>query len=232
MDIKELTPQEKNVLLAQLKAEEKAKQEQVKEQKQQYKAIVATTVDECITRLERIGAYLGTAKAYVFKEFQTALDMKAELFGIKTGQMSHTFTNEAGTAQITIGFRQLDRYDDTANEGIAMVREALDALATNPDTKRLVNMVNSLLKRDKQGNLKANRIVELHNLSKEMDDERFKQGVETIMEAHRPLRSSYFIEARTTDENGVWNSLPLNISSADFLPVEYEPKMDTYNANN
>ncbi|MNY76495.1 hypothetical protein D3C86_2160950 [compost metagenome] len=59
--------------------------------------------------------------------------------------------------------------------------------------------------------------MELQKLTKEFNNEEFTDGVEIIASSFRPVRSSWFIEASTIDENGVRTNIPLSMSSVDFL---------------
>ena len=55
-------------------------------------------------------------------------------------------------------------------------------------------MLNLLLKKDKNGNLKASRVLELKKIAKQVGDSEFIDGVKIIEAAYRPNKSSTFIE--------------------------------------
>lgn len=218
-----LTPEQRAELLAEVKAAEKKKEEQRKAEKKVYKEIAAGLVDDIVGELQRVSDALSLQKRTVFQEFESVISMKQELYGVKTGQQSFTFSNEENTARISIGYRVLDRYDDTANEGIAIVREYLDSLVSDAKSRKLMNFINDLLKRDKNGNLKASRVLDLKKVADDEDSEELKRGVDIIIAAYKPEKSAYYVEAEVRTAHNQWKSVPLSISSADF-PVGFEVK--------
>jgi hypothetical protein len=148
------------------------------------------------------------------------------LYGSKSGQQSHTFSDEDGNT-ITVGFRTIDNFDDTLDMGIAKVREYLDSLAVDAKTSKLIDMINRLLKKDAKGNLKPSRILDLQNLADKEQDPLLTEGVIIIRESYKPQRSAIFIEAETRDAEQKRISIPLSITSVEF-PDDYEPDIDVF----
>lgn len=107
-----------------------------------------------------------------------------------------------------------DGYLDTADEGIAIIKEYIQSLATDDKSKSLVGMVMNLLAKDQKGTLKASRIIRLRKIAEESGDERFMDGVRIIEDAYRPEVSKTFIRAEVKDENGAWKSVPLGMTEA------------------
>ena len=148
--------------------------------------------------------------------------LKAELLDIDGKDMpkSHTFTNKAGDRRVTVGVYETDAYDDTVEEGIAIVKGYIEGLAQDERSKQLVKMVMSLLARSANGALKASRVVRLHKLADESGDPRFIEGVRIIEAAYRPAISRTYIrcEVRTIDpETQVvkdWEALPLGMTES------------------
>ena len=223
MKLEDLSKEQRAGLLAELQLDEKKKEELKQSERKIYKELAGKLVDEVLLKLQNMSSELTTLKIGVFKHFESLVAMKTELYEVKSKQQSHTFTNAAGNSRITIGYRVLDRFDDTANEGIAIVREYMDSLATDEQTANLVQIVNNLLKRDKQGNLKVNRVVELQNIAKELNAEKLKEGVKIILDAFKPERSAYFVDADVKNGAGAWQTVPLSITAAVF-PKDFEVK--------
>ena len=138
--------------------------------------------------------------------------MKAELFGVKDDQQSHTFTNSEGTMRITIGHYMLDNYRDTVNEGIAMVKTYIESQARDDASRALVKAILRLLSRDEAGNLKASRVLQLQKMAEETGDERFIEGVRIIQESYQPTPSKDYIRAAVRDESGAWVAIPLSMT--------------------
>ena len=156
---------------------------------------------------------LSQVKKAVYEDFKTALEMKAELFGVKENQQTHTFTTAEGLT-ITIGHRVTDNFDDTVHAGIEKVKGYISKV-TAGEKAELEELINLLLKKDKNGNLKASRVLELERIAEKINDEELKDGVQIIKEAYKPTKTSTFIEAYYKDEHGKKVYLPLSIVNAE-----------------
>ncbi len=180
-----------------------------------YKALVAETVPKAIFKLCRASEIISDAKTETFKFFEDILDLKNQVYGLKEKQMSHTFSTDK--EEITIGYRINDGWDDTVTAGIEKVQTFISSLSTTPETAALVKVVFSLLKKDAKGNLKGSRVLELQQLTKDFNNEEFTDGVQIIAAAYKPVRSSWFIDASLINDDGTKTSIPLSMSSVDFL---------------
>ena len=179
-------------------------------------------IKRTIKKLKPVSNDIRKKKAEVLEEFSALQKLKAELLDIDGKDMpkSHTFTNEAGDARITIGVYETDAYDDTVEEGIAIVKEYIQWLAKDETSAQLVKMVMSLLARNANGALKASRITRLMKLAEESGNDRFIEGVKIIQAAYRPAVSRTYIrcEVRNIDpETQVikdWEALPLGMTES------------------
>lgn len=195
-------------------AEKKAK-EQAKRDREAYKELVDETIEEAIMRLQAVSHHIKTDKQNVLNDFRRVIDMKSEVLKLKKdGQRSDTFTNSAGDKRITVGVYVTDGYRDTVEDGIAIVKEYIEGLASDAKTQSLVKMVLRLLARDAKGTLKASRVVQLRKIAEETGSDRFMEGVQIIEEAYQPAISKQFIRAEVKDENGAWTNIPLGMTEA------------------
>jgi len=179
-----------------------------------YKELVEQTVPKVIFTLCAASEQISNAKTAAFKYFEDILKLKADVYGIKEKQQSHTFSCDG--AEITIGYRVTDGWDDTVSAGIAKVEKFITSLAKDAETSALVTIVFNLLKKDAKGNLKGSRVLELQKLTKDFNNEEFTDGVKIIAEAYKPVRSVWYIEAALVGEDGTKTPIPLSASSVDF----------------
>ena len=187
---------------------EKNAKEQAKRDREAYRDLVDETIERTVPALMCLSQGIKDTKASVLNDFRNVIDMKADVLKLKKdGQRSDTFTNSKGDKRITIGVYTTDGYRDTVEDGIAIVKEYIEGLASDEKTKSLVKMVLRLLARDAQGTLKASRVVQLRN-------ERFMEGVQIIEEAYQPAISKQFIRAEVKNENGAWVCVPLGMTEA------------------
>ena len=184
----------------------KAAEEKAKADRERYRQLVDEEIEHSIPSLLAISEEIKTCKQQVMDNFKTILEMKSELFKTKVrdDQRSHTFTNSAGDKRITLGVYVTDGYRDTVEEGISIVKEYIEGLAQDNESRALVSMVLKLLSRDAKGTLKASRT----------GNARFLEGVQIIEEAYQPAVSKQFIRAEVKDENGTWRSVPLGMTES------------------
>jgi hypothetical protein len=213
METVEMTAQERQeyeafkVMMARKAAEAKRKSD-----REAYTALVDETIAAVMPELTKISEAIAQKKTAAAEAFRGALEMKAELFGVKDDQQSHTFTNSEGTMRITIGHYMLDNYRDTVNEGIAMVKTYIESQARDDASRALVKAILRLLSRDEAGNLKASRVLQLQKMAEETGDERFIEGVRIIQESYQPTPSKDYIRAAVRDESGAWVAIPLSMT--------------------
>ena len=195
-----------------LAKEKKAAEAKRKSDREAYTALVDETIAAVMPELTNISEAIAQKKTAAAEAFRGALEMKAELFGVKDDQQSHTFTNSEGTMRITIGHYMLDNYRDTVNEGIAMVKTYIESQARDEASRALVKAILRLLSRDEAGNLKASRVLQLQKMAEETGDERFIEGVRIIQESYQPTPSKDYIRAAVRDESGAWVPVPLSMT--------------------
>ena len=207
---------EEQARFAQFKAEEekKAKAAKAKADRETYKQMVDDEVEAAIPILLELSCDIKTVKQKVIDNFRSVLAMKAELFKARAEQRTHTFTNSGGNMRIILGQYTTDGYRDTVEDGIAIVKEYIMSLAADEKTQALVNMVFRLLSRDKQGTLKASRIVQLRKIADEIGNERFMEGVRIIEESYQPEISKQFIRAEVRDKNNQWKPISLGMTES------------------
>lgn len=211
MDIASLSASEKAKLMRELEAEAKAKKQREREDRESYKKMVSETVEAQFVELQRASESLAAAKAKVYASFAVAMQLKKELYGFDESQQSHSFTTLDGKKTIKIGHRVITRYDDTCKAGEMMIGEYLQALAINPETAAIVDLVHSLLSRDKEGNLNPARVLELKQFADKQQDEKLLRGIEIIIESYKPEKTKTFVEVLYRDDDNKECNLPLSI---------------------
>lgn len=179
-----------------------------------YKDLVQTTVPDAVAKLMTVSDSLSMIKSETFAYFKDLLKMKADVYGVTDNQQSHTFSTEK--YGITIGYRVNDGWDDTVSAGIQKVTAYIDSLATDPSSAKLVKTIFRLLKKDAKGNLRASRVLELQKMTDDFHDVNFTDGVNTILQAYKPTRTCWFVEAYFMNEANEKVAIPLSMSSVDF----------------
>lgn len=217
MKIKDLSPQELEKLKLQVEKEIEAAKQKKADEQEAYKALVSETVRECFPVLLEASESLARIKRDIYDRFDQVLKLKAEIYGVKEGQQSHNFIDSESQMRIILGHNTIDEYDDSADAGIAMVKEVLESLRVPGDanSNTSVNMNLTLLAKDKKGTLKPSRILTLRKHAIESGIDRFVEGVDIIMDAHRSVFTKQYIKAQRRDENNAWENIPLGMTEAE-----------------
>jgi hypothetical protein len=213
MEIKDMTREEKARLLAELQAEKEAEATRVKEERAAYKSLKDEALQEMFAELSATSAMLLKSKERAFKRFEAIIAMKDELFKTKSDRLTNTFTSEDGKISITLGSRSYEGWADTVEVGVKKVKDYLRTLAKDENSANLVEAVMRLLSKDRKGNLKAAKVIELEALSKKIGSLELQEAIDIIKDAYRPVPSCTFVSVEYVDEKGVKKSLPLSISA-------------------
>ena len=191
----------------------KAAEEARKQARVEYAELVDIEVIKAVEELESLSQQIKATKEKVYNDFSAVLDMKSEVIGLpKDNQRSHTFTTSDSKFRIMLGVNTIDGYRDTVEDGIVMVKNYIESLAKDETTKALVSAVLRLLARDATGQIKASRVLQLRKMADEVGDEKFSEGVRIIEESYQPTVTKQYIRAERKDENGAWQSIPLNMT--------------------
>lgn len=217
LDLKNLTADEKAQLKAQLDAEEKAAKERQKRERQNYEQIKDAQIKTTFKTLSRISSELENSKTNVFGEFKAILELKQDLFELSDEQMltqeSHTFTTTDGSVSIIIGHNVIDGWDETVSVGIEKVNQWLSKLAKDDESAMLVGLIRDLMKPNKDGMLKASRVLDLSKKASEIGDKELISAVDIIRDSYKPVKTGTFVKARYIDDNGAKQWLPLSMSA-------------------
>ena len=212
----EMTPEEfaryKQAMAEQSRRDEA---QRAKEEREAYRSLASTTVDELFPKLEEASTALTGLKREVYDAFARVIETKKEVMGTQANdQRSHSFLSEDGKKRIIVGYYQRDGWDETVEDGIAKVKAYISSLAGDEETRKLVDIILDLLSRDGKGNLKADKVLQLDKYAESIQDVRFSEGVAIIKEAYRPVRTKDFVRAQVKNAMGGWDDLPLGMTEA------------------
>ncbi len=215
MNIENLSKEQKAELKRQLEAEEKAEKARVQQERENYKQLVDGWVEDKIKQLQNVSSILMDAKADIFATARTVIDMKDDLFKVKSDRKSDTFSTSDGSKTIRVGSRINEGWDDTVNVGVDKVKAYLRTLAKDDNSANLVDTVMGLIAKDRKGNLKAQKVLELERLAVKSGNADFMDGIRIIKDAYRPVPTCQFVEAIVRDDNGKKHAIPLSMSAIE-----------------
>lgn len=207
-------------------AKEKAAKKR-KEDREAYAQLVDSEIESAIPELRSLSEQMLAVKRKVYENFAEVINIKANVLKLtKDTQRTHTFTHSNGKMRLTLGYNCIDDYCDTVNDGIAIVKQYIESLATDTKSKELVATILQLLSRDGTGNLKASRVLQLRKLADKSDNDQFKEGVQIIEEAYQPSLTKQFIRAEWKDEHNKWHIIPLSVTDVEQTETKQEANED------
>lgn len=212
MDLENLTSAELESLEAQLAEKKKAAKEKERQNKEAFRQLQHEYVQENFIKLVKVETDLSVIKSELFKNVESIIAMKKEIYGNDDKQQSHSISNIDFTRTIIVGHNIVDGWDvDTAQAGVERVNQWLTK-KLNDTNADLVNIIRDLLKPNAEGILKANRVLELRNQAEKLGDQELISAVAVIQEAYRPKKTSTFIKAKFRNEHGqdIWLNLSMS----------------------
>ena len=215
MNLNDLTPAQRAELKAQLEAAERAEKQKRQDDIDAYKQSVDEFVRTTFERMKKVSELMREEKNTVFTAADTIIALKDELYNTKTDRHSNSFTSSDGMISITLGRRTNDGWDDTVNVGVQKVHDFFKSMARDEEMAALTEMVMSLLARDKKGNLKASRVLQLREVARKSGYSDLMEAVDIIQQAYKPVESVEFISVQYKDENGMKQTLPLSLASME-----------------
>jgi hypothetical protein len=215
MDVSKMTAAQRAELKAQLEAEERAEKQKREENISAYKGSVDEFCRGKFERLEQLSNLMRSLKEEVFKEAETLIQLKEELYHTKSDRHSDQFTSSDGRITIALGSRTNDGWDDTVNAGVARVKEFIRSLAKDADSAALTEMVMNLLAKDRKGNLKASRVLQLREIARTSGYPELIEATDIIQSAYRPVDTCQFISVSYKDDKGQKHNLPLSLAAME-----------------
>ena len=203
-----MTAAQRAELKAQLEAEERAEKQKREESIAAYKS----SVDEfCRSKFSRLQAL----SEEMFGDAETLIALKDELFRTKSDRHSNQFTTSDGKITVALGYRTNDGWDDTVNVGVDKVKTFIKSLAKDEDSAALTEMVMNLLAKDRKGNLKASRVLQLREIARKSGYPQLIEATDIIQNAYRPVDTCQFISVSYKDDKGVKQTLPLSLAAME-----------------
>lgn len=210
-----MTTAERANLKAQLEAEERAEKQKREADISAYKNGVDEFCRTGFLRLQALSDQMRAEKERVFAEAETLIQMKDDLFKTKTDRHSNSFTTSDGMISMTLGSRMNDGWDDTVNAGVAKVKSFISSLARDADSAALAEMVMNLLAKDRKGNLKASRVLQLREIAKKSGYPELIEATDIIQASYQPVDSCQFVSVQYKDNRGMKRALPLSLAAME-----------------
>lgn len=189
----------------------KAEKLRLQQEKLAYKELASEKVDQLIEKGRAISENLRAYKREVYEALAEIKGLKDDLYG-KVNTKSDTYSNLSNTRRITTGQYELDSFDETADIAASKIEEFMATLAKDSeDSQTLYSLLQGLISRDKNGNLRAANVLNLRRKVEENPRlEPIREMVNMIQDAWQPVKTKTFVKLEERMENGRWKTIPLN----------------------
>lgn len=214
MNLKDLSPEQKDELRKQLEAEKKAAREQKLADKKLLKSLedslVLENIDYFITQRDNLEYKILS----LFKEIETIIDLRAQVYSNKKREQdSHTFTLDDGSASFKIGWNVRPVFNGTEAEGIVKIKEYMSSLAGETENEKiLMEFLNVALKTDIQGNYNPKKVRELNSMREKAKSELFNEGMDIVNAALHDIRTSRYVRGYKMVDFGDGNIRRVNFN--------------------
>jgi hypothetical protein len=166
--------------------------------------------------LQALSLHMEEVKKQIVEDANVIISLKQEALNISEKeiqeQQSHTLSNYDCTKSIIIGHNVVDGWDmEIASAAVSRVKDWLSN-QVNEANQPLVEMIRSLLRPNKDGILKANRVLELCSQAQQVGDVELVEATDMLKEAYIPRKTTTFIKAKFRNDHGqdVWLSLSMS----------------------
>lgn len=207
-EVKELSVQELEALLAEKKEEQKKLRQT---ERQQYEADRDKKIEEIMNEAERLHEQVAFFKQKchtIMNEQAEKLEAYGGIRGNSKGGFSITHSNGA---MRVIRRRDTQPYwDERATKGIGLVKEFLHEFVRKRD-KKLFEILISFLERNKEGELEYSKVMHLMKHEDKFEDPKWREGLNLIKEGYMVTMKAYGYEFKKAAGDG-WEGISLNFS--------------------
>lgn len=214
--LEKLSPEDKAKVMAEATELLKKESTTKKAERMQYKELASQEIENLFVKMKSACGTMRDVKVELYNSLQTLIDSKKEVFSVNGDQKTHTISTLDGTKRVTVGYRDVSEWDGTEGAGIEKVQTYMKSLAKDVASGMLVNMIQTLLKPDKNGYLDPRRITELSKLCDQSDSEDFKDGVNIIQNAYRLAKSKSVLIVEEKTDGEKWRNVELDFSDLIF----------------
>jgi len=137
-----------------------------------------------------------------------------ELTGSKRNSMENFFFRSSdGGLELHFRTQKTVKYSESFEIGIKKIREWMGGKLKKAD-KAIVMIVEGLLKKNRQGEYKAENLIQLISLKREIHDQLFHEGCEIIEQSVKAGESKGYFQFKERDpESNELKTITLNFSA-------------------
>lgn len=203
----DLTPEEIEMVLKARKGNEK----------KAYEELRAQSVSTLVDKFKALELATKIAKNEIFKEMFALMETAKEYGKIpKDTQSNYSFRSKDGKYLVRFTRATLKQFDERAKLGEALLKRFIENYVAEK-APEFVELIQSLLKRNKKGDYDSNFFSRLYAMKDKFDHQDWKDAIALFEESYYEYDSSSYINCYKIDETGKELAIQVNFCS---IPVE------------
>lgn len=213
-DIKNLTAEDRKVLMAELATEQKAEKAKRAKQKKKYEDKRDASIEELMDEAKEFSLALGRFKSKVHATMEQHRETLNEYGGIRSNsQGGFSIFNNDKKLRITRRRDTDPTWDERASKAVELIKEFLLSAGVKKSAGRIHTILMSFIERNNDGDLEYAKVMELLKHEDTFQDPRWVQGLQLIKEGYSITFKRFGYMFQEKNAFGKWVSLDLNFSS-------------------
>lgn len=201
-------------LKAQLAEAERKEAEELNRKIKAYIQRKDTFIKACVNQFIAMQKELIALKTQAFHESAGINELMYKLYDRTKPENAKSFTiqNEDKTMKIVAEDSTRLTFAPEANVGLEMIYECLkDKYASR--NKKMYTIIDTILKRKRAGNYDPRMLVDLRELEKVVDDERYSKALKILTDNQILEKTGVYVRVSIKDKLGKWEDVSLQFSS-------------------
>lgn len=208
--LSELTPDELEQHLAELKKESKVA---AKRAQKEFERDRDEFIDKMINEFRTAHAELKSLKD---RSVRHSIELHERMFKVHAKEPkkvnSFSLVNEAGDKKLVIDRQERSEFTEEANVAIQGIQEFFKTKFASR-SKTIYNLLDTLLMKNRKGDYDPKLLAKLRQQVKAIDDPELNKNFELLESSQRVVGSATYVRAYKRDEQGKWQDIVLQFSA-------------------
>lgn len=215
INISDLTPEQIDLLQAQLKEKSKQEAERRNADRLALLDMEESAVNEMLEEVETLSNAIVNFKRSCIRKLEPLMNMKTELGKAAKKQRSFSFKTKDNSAKIIVDYNETYKYDDGIHAGIEYAKQWLQETASAGEKfKMMTTIIENLIGKSRDGSYSAENLWIFVNAAEDYDEPLLKNAAEAVKRSLYKEFTSVSVKVFKKDELGQLRQLPLSATKA------------------
>ena len=188
--------------------------------KEEYERSRNLIVEQLVGTAKKLSQQLATFKGKALANMNEFHEFAKEYGEVRSNSKGgFGIRNEAGTKRVVLRRNVVNEYDERADMAINLIKDFLKD-TVKKRSQADFNTISVLLEKNKQGDLRPDRVAALLRIRDNYNDKRWHQALDLLVEAYKPREVSYNVEFYEVDSQGKEQAVILTFASLSVEPID------------